>query len=67
MSAAEIRRHLLDLACERLEAERLGIAANHAYVADLEAEITVYRAALAGAAVTEIAVLRGELFGRNYG
>jgi hypothetical protein len=36
-------------------------------MADLEDEIATYRLALAGAAVTEIAVLRGELFGRQFG
>jgi hypothetical protein len=67
MSTSEIRAHLLDLAQERLEAERLGLNADQAYMADLEEEIITYRAALTGAAVTEIAVLRGELFGRDLG
>jgi hypothetical protein len=34
---------------------------------DLEQEIAAYRNALAGASVTEIAVLRGVLFGRDQG
>jgi hypothetical protein len=67
MSTSEIRAHLLDLAQERLEAERVGLSADRAYMADLEEEITTYRAALVGVAVTEIAVLRGQLFGRDVG
>jgi hypothetical protein len=67
MSPAEIRAHLLELAQERNEAERVGLSANEAYMADLDEEIVAYRHALVGAAVTEIAVLRGELFGREFG
>ena len=67
MSPAEIRAHLLDLAQERLEAERTGLSANNAYLADLTEEIAIYRLALVGAAVTEIAIRRGELFGRQFG
>jgi hypothetical protein len=67
MSATEIRAHLLELAQERIEAERAGLTANDAYMVDLEDEIASYRLALVGASVTEIAVLRGELFGREYG
>ena len=67
MSITEIRAHLLELAQERIEAERTGLSANDAYMLDLREEIDVYRLALVGAAVTEIAVRRGELFGRQYG
>jgi hypothetical protein len=67
MSTTEIRAHLRDLAEERLEAERAGLTADRVYMADLDDEIAYYRAALVGAAVTEIAVLRGVLFGREYG
>jgi hypothetical protein len=67
MSATEIRAHLLDLALERSEAERVRLSTNHAYMADLEQEIATYRAALVGLAVTEIAILRGQLFGRDAG
>ena len=67
MSPTEIRAHLLELAQERTEAERAGLSANEAYMADLDEEIVAYRLALVGAAVTEIAVLRGELFGREFG
>ena len=41
--------------------------ADGAYMNDLEDEIAVYRRALVGASVTEIAVLRGLLFGRDQG
>jgi hypothetical protein len=67
MSCTEIRAHLLELAQERIEAERVGLSANPAYMADLEDEIVTYRRALLGASVTEIAILRGELFGREFG
>jgi hypothetical protein len=67
MSSTEIRAHLLVLAHERLVADEIGMRPDGAYMADLEHEIAEYRGALAGAAVTEIAVLCGELFGRNFG
>jgi hypothetical protein len=67
MSSAEIRAHLLELAQERVDAERAGLSANEAYMADLEGEIVTYRRALVGVCVTEIAVRRGELFGREFG
>jgi hypothetical protein len=67
MSSTEIRARLIELADERVAAERAGLARNRAYMTDLEDEITAYRLALTGAAVTEIAVLRGELFGRQFG
>jgi hypothetical protein len=67
MSSTEIRARLTELADERVAAERAGLAGNRAYMTDLEDEIAAYRLALAGAAVTEIAVLRGELFGRQFG
>jgi hypothetical protein len=67
MSPNEIRAHLLELADERLAAEALGMRANGRYMTDLEEEIATYRQALVGASVTEIAVLRGVLFGRDHG
>jgi hypothetical protein len=63
----EIRAHLLALAHERSAAERLGLRADGAYMADLEEEIAAYRHALVIASVTEIAVLRGVVFGRELG
>jgi hypothetical protein len=67
MLPSEIRAHLLELAHERLAAEALGMRADGAYMMDLEEEIATYRRALVGAAVTELAILRGELFGRQFG
>jgi hypothetical protein len=63
----EIRAHLLDLAQERMAAEALGVRADGAYMNDLEEEIAACRRALVGVSVTEIAVLRGVLFGRDQG
>jgi hypothetical protein len=67
MSAVEIRAHLLELAEERIAAEHAGLTADPAYMADLESEVLEYRLALVGALITDIAVSRGELFGRNIG
>ena len=67
MSAGAISAHLFELAEERAAAERVGLDANAVYMAELEAEVVTYRLALVGALVTEIAVFRGELLGRNVG
>ena len=67
MSPSEIRARLMELAQERLQAEWMGLNSDGAYMADLEQEILTHRAALIGAAVTELAVLRGQLYGRNIG
>ena len=67
MSPTEIRVRLLQLTAERLDAMDAGLTRDAAYMADLEGEVTVWRQAYVGAAVTEIASLRGELFGRNMG
>jgi hypothetical protein len=67
MSSVLIRAHLLDLAQERMAAEEVGLTADSTYIADLEAEVLAYRGALVRALVTELAVLQGELFGRNEG
>jgi hypothetical protein len=67
MSLTEIRTHLLELTQERIEAQRAGLDADHAYMVNLIEEIAIFELALVGAAVTEIAIRRGELFGRQYG
>jgi hypothetical protein len=67
MFAIEIRARLAELAEERVAAEHAGLTADAAYMADLESEVRQYRLALIGALVTEIAVSRGELLGRNFG
>lgn len=67
MSSTEIRARLMELARERLEAECQGLSANRAYMADLDEEILIYRAALVSARVTDVAVLHEMLRGRNLG
>jgi hypothetical protein len=67
MLVNEIRAHLVALSDERVAAEALGMRADGPYMTDLEQEIALYRRALAGASVIEIAVLRGVLFGRDQG
>jgi hypothetical protein len=67
MLSSEIRVRLKELAHERVAAENAGLGGNRAYMDDLESEIAIYRLALVGAAVTDIAVVRGELFGRQFG
>ena len=52
MSSTRIRARLHELSQERHAAERAGLCRNRAYMDDLE---------------DEIAVLRGELFGRDFG
>ena len=66
-SAADARDHLRLLLAERALAEVEGLAANRTYMDDLEGEIAATRDAYVGAAVTDIAVLRGRLSGRLQG
>ena len=63
----ELHIRLKELQAERLLASSEGLAGDSAYMADLEHEIAEVRAAYVGAAVTEIAALRGELFGPQVG
>jgi hypothetical protein len=67
MHAAEMYSYLQDLQAERVLASMEGLAGNAAYLADLEREIAATRSAYVGAAVTEIATLRGELSGPQVG
>ena len=67
MLPAEIRTRLFELSQERCTAEQFGLTADAAYMADLEKEVLEYRLALVQAMITEIAVLRGQLYGRNVG
>jgi hypothetical protein len=67
MYANEIRAQLNRLNMELLDAESAGLTECAAYMQDLENEISECRAAFVGAAVTEIAVARGELSGRLVG
>ncbi len=63
----ELHIRLKELLAERLLASSEGLAADSAYMADLEHEIAEVRAVYVGAAVIEIAALRGELFGPQVG
>ena len=65
--AIESHSHLLELRRERALASVVGLAANSAYMADLEAEIEATARAYVGAAVTEIATFRAELSGPQVG
>lgn len=67
MLAIEIQLRLKELQTERLLASSEGLAANAAYMADLEDEIAGLSAAYVGAAVTEIATLRAALSGPQVG
>jgi hypothetical protein len=67
MSAFELRTHLLELHAERALAEETGVARIESYMADLQRDIARSEAAYVGAAVTEIASFRGQLYGPNYG
>jgi hypothetical protein len=67
MQTSEIRALLQLLELERFEAQSIGLDGNEAYMQDLHNEISEARAAYVGAAVTEIAIARGELSGRLFG
>jgi hypothetical protein len=67
MFAIEIHIRLKELQAERLFASREGLVADIAYMADLDDEIAEVSDAYVGAAVTEIATLRAELFGPQMG
>ena len=67
MTAYDLHHHLLELQAERALAEETGVAGIASYMEDLERDIARSHAAFVGAAVTEIASLRGELSGRNWG
>jgi hypothetical protein len=67
MSAVEMQIHLRELLVERALASIEGLAADGAYMADLDDEIAATRDACIAAAVTEIAELRAELAGPQVG
>jgi hypothetical protein len=67
MPAIELQRRLRELHAERALASSVGLAADAAYMADLDDEISEVSAVYAGAAVIEIATLRAELFGPQVG
>jgi hypothetical protein len=65
--ASTVRLQLEVLEAERATAHLAGLDSHAEYINDLQAEITGYRIAYTGLAVTEIATLRGELSGRLQG
>jgi hypothetical protein len=67
MFATEMHTHLKGLQAERALASIEGLASDPAYMADLDDEIAATQSAYVGAAVTEIASLRGALYGRQAG
>ena len=67
MTALEARSHLSDLEVERALVSSTSLAYVDAYMTDLEQEIATWQSVYVGAAVTEIASLRAELFGPQVG
>jgi hypothetical protein len=67
VSALEVLRYLEGLEEERALASMTALGDDPRYAADLEEEIAATTHAFVGVAVTEIATLRGELFGRLEG
>ena len=67
VSALEVLRYLEGLNEERALASLTPLADDPRYTEDLEQEISATTHAFVGVAVTEIATLRGELFGRLEG
>jgi hypothetical protein len=67
MNSSEIRAQLTRLQLERIDAEEVGLSGNETYMADLEEEIFETRAVLTLTAVTEKAVARAEISGRQFG
>jgi hypothetical protein len=62
MFAVEVQHHLQQLEAERAQAWFAGLVSDSGYMADLDDEIATTSIAYVGAVVTEIAVLRAELF-----
>lgn len=67
LTAFEARAYLTRLESERALAGASELGGVDAYVADLDEEIGHWRSFYVGAAVTEIASLRGQLSGPLYG
>jgi hypothetical protein len=62
-----IKQHLDLLELERVVAQATTLGDDPVYMADLEEEILVTRHAFVGSAVLEIALLRAELDGPDWG
>jgi hypothetical protein len=67
LTATEAKQQLDMLQEERQLAIAIGLAADAAYMADLDDEIMACRAAFVGAAVTEIATMRASFTGTLQG
>jgi hypothetical protein len=67
MTATDFRMQLCRLTAERHDAADVGLTANAAYMAELEADIAECREAYVLLAVTEIATLRAQLSGPQLG
>lgn len=67
MNVTAARQHFQQLLAERATAAAAGLDRNSRYMDDLEADLAASRETYVGLAVTEIATLRGELFGRQVG
>jgi hypothetical protein len=67
MTATDARLELHRLHAERLDAADAGLLDNALYMGQLDNEIEATLATYVGLAVTEIASLRGELYGRQAG
>jgi hypothetical protein len=65
--AVDVRDRLIQLEAERVLTLDTGLADVPSYMADLEDEIEVTRQLYVVSAVREIAELRAELFGAQYG
>jgi hypothetical protein len=67
MTANDVRTQLGRLVAERLDAIDAGLGDNAAYMHELEQDLNAARGAYVGLAVTEIATLRGQLWGPQVG
>lgn len=67
MSADDVRAQLGRLAAERLDAIEAGLGRNAVYMRELEQDLHAALASYVGIAVTEIASLRGQLWGPQTG
>jgi hypothetical protein len=66
-SASDIRQHLVLLETERALAYQTALRHDPAYMADLKEEIVATRHAYVGSAVIEIATLRAQIIGPQFG
>lgn len=67
LTSIELQRELRQLYVERSLAELSGLTSDPGYMDDLLDDIEAHKSALAGVVVTEIATLRAELFGPQWG